>query len=127
MSLLLRSSLLLALAFGIVAKPLLSDLCGMHRLGHEIAMEVGHRHAPEAEQGHAHDPATGEATHGVDRDHASGGHGLLHDDDSSSAYANLLPHVDLPRVEFGATQVPVARAPAPPIAHVSGPFRPPIA
>lgn len=112
----LRASLLALLVMGVALKPMLASVCEMHVLGHTLAV-----------QAHGHDHAESKPEHAIDHDHARGAHGLLHEDDSGSAYADIMFVVVLPTVSFEPLLVSLPAASPVPLKHISGPFRPPIA
>ena len=116
LSRLVRASMLVLLMLGVAIKPMLGSLCEIHALNDALAGYVFD----------AGDPAA-DPLHQSDRDHASGAHGSVHEDDSSGAYADIVGVVILPIGRYAATVPATEPAAAVPRQHFTAPFRPPIA
>ena len=111
----LRASLLALLVVGVVIKPMLGSLCEIHAISDAVAGYV-------ADLGHDSDPE-----HQTDRDHASGAHDPLHEDNNSGGFAHIVGVIVVPeRLNAAARQFVPAIAGIPQ-QYLSETFRPPIA
>lgn len=113
----LRAGFLVLLLLGASIKPMLASVCDVHAIGHAL-LSIGEQAA------HADDAAGAE--HQVDRDHADGKHGMLHEYDNGGAYAHIVADVVLPEVRAGQVRIVLPVVVALPMKRVSAPFRPPI-
>lgn len=121
---LLRTALLVLLVLGIAISPTLAAVGEMHSAAHAAAAaepEV-HAHSHSAESGHHHEHPGDDR----DPDHATGGHGLMHQACGVSiSLPEAMPGIAMPSAsgprlpEFGPFQLP---GDSPDL-----PFRPPIA
>jgi hypothetical protein len=114
---LLRASLLALLMLGVIIKPVLAPLCDIHALGHALRI-------------YQHDPGTtalDHAEHQFDQHAVRGAHGLVHEGDSGSAYADNTASITLIAVRFEASRLQLPPASPVPLESVGAPFRPPIA
>jgi hypothetical protein len=139
----LRLALLLMLALGLVARPLLAQIGALHGDAHAVAALAhgdaggdgdGHAHAHDA-HGHAHDHShVGNPDAGADQDrgdagdpdHALGAHGLLHQTCGLTVGMPALP-VQLALPSPPAASPPDVSTPRLRADPSSFPFRPPIA
>lgn len=113
---LLRASLLALLVLGVVIKPVLAPLCDIHALGHALR---DYQHAQ---------PSTvlERAEQQLDQHSEQSGHGLVHEGDSGSAYADNNVRIELIPVRFEAQRLFLPSPPSVPLEFDGVPFRPPI-
>lgn len=121
LSVFIRVSLLALLMVGVALKPMLGSLCETHALAHVPSIH-GHQHDVAGDHDHE-----SPASHQMDRDHAGGSHGLLHEGDQGGAYADIAVAIVIPAAPYGRTLVGTPPAAAVSQQHLTGPFRPPIA
>lgn len=115
---LLRTSLLVLLALGLLTKPVLTAISGVHSVAHpEIAAVDGHGHSHDIQQD-GEDPM---------EDHAQGSHGLMHQTGAGGAFDHGTARLDLPTAVQVASLLPPANQRPPSKARLTSPFRPPIA
>jgi|CXWL01.1.fsa_nt_gi hypothetical protein len=114
LSLLLRAGMLALLMLGVVIKPVLGSLCDVHILS-DALLAAGHA------------TADGKALHQNDRDHARGAHESLHEDNSGSAYADIVAVIIVPAGPITASPLYPAPAVVWPPAPAAVDLRPPIA
>jgi hypothetical protein len=114
---LLRASLLALLMLGVIIKPVLAPLCDIHALGHALRV---YQHEP------GNSPLQN-AERQFDQHAAGGAHGLVHEGDSGSAYADNTASIVLIAVRFDALRLQLPPASPVPLQSVGAPFRPPIA
>lgn len=113
---LLRAALLALLMLGVMIKPVLAPLCDIHALGHELRV-------------YQHEPGNSllqNAERQFDQHAADGAHGLVHEGDSGSAYADNTASIVLIAVRFDAVRLQLPPASHVPLQSVGAPFRPPI-
>lgn len=121
----LRLALMVLLMLAMVVSPMLAAVSGVHDVEHAVAAasEDAHGHAHSATDDHQHHGQDGA---GLDPDHASGAHALMHLSPCGSVsmpndtWALLEIELDEPLLpEFGRLYLPGD--------SVTLPFRPPIA
>ena len=117
---LFRTLVLVLLALGVVAKPILGELCDAHALVHLIAREAAKNDAR-----HQHVDTAAEAR--SDRDHASGADQSLHASDASPAFVEVFPALTVPPAHFASVALPSHVAPSFIVRALDSPLRPPIA
>ena len=106
---------------GVLAKPMLASLCGVHDFAHQLAALSATAENPLLGSDHLHDASS------LEREHGDGSHRWLHEDDVLSAYADLVEIIEVPALAY------ISAMPAAPVLrvipqrHLDGPFRPPIA
>ena len=115
----LQLGILLLLMMGVAIKPMLGALCETHVAAH-LSSSHGHDYAGAAG---IHDSTS---EHQMDREHARGADGLLHEGDQSSAYADITVAVVLPAALRGPSHLGATASVTVAKSHLSGPFRPPI-
>ncbi len=118
----LRLSALLLLALGILARPMVEQIGGIHSIGHEavaVPAEHGHDHGRSGHD-HRHPDQT------ADPEHATGSHVLMHQADGGAASA-LRAQWGLVLAVQPAAIPPSTDALAPRRDVPATPFRPPIA
>ena len=118
---LVRVSVLTLLMVGVALKPMLGSLCETHALAHSPSVH-GHQHDFAGD--HDHESL---ASHQMDKDHAGGSHGLLHEGDQGSTYADIVVAIVIPAAPYGPTLMGMPTAEEVSQQHPTGPFRPPIA
>jgi len=117
---LFRTLLLGLLALGVVAKPVLGELCDAHALAHLLAREAA-----------ANDPVRQRVDSAAearsDRDHASGADQALHASDATPAFIEIFPALTVPPAHFASVALPLHEAATFVVRAFDSPFRPPIA
>lgn len=115
---LLRASLLVLLALGLLTRPVLTAISGVHAVAHpELAAVDDH--------GHSHDIQQDDEDR---RDnHAQGSHGLMHQAGAGGAFDHSTARLDLPTAVHVASLLPPASQRPPSKPRLTSPFRPPIA
>ncbi|MEJ0098880.1 MAG: hypothetical protein WDO12_03730 [Pseudomonadota bacterium] len=111
----LRVALLGVLALSVLARPMYSNWCETHQLGHALAALGHEKFRPDSR-----------AELQLDAEHARGGHGALHSDDGG-AYAGLPAMTVVPVVYFESMLNPLAVELPVLVQRPDKPFRPPIA
>ena len=123
----LRTALLVLLVLGMVVSPTLAAVGELHGVEHAVAAASddahGHTHSADNDHHHHHHDHDGD---GSDPEHATGGHGLMHQGASMSVTMPDEP-LALSVVALGEPLLPEFRR-----LHLPGdsptlPFRPPIA
>ena len=117
---LFRTLMLGLLALGVVAKPVLAELCDAHSLAHLFAQEA-------AKDGAVYKHVDSAAEARSDRDHASGAHETLHASDASPAFVEVFTALTVPPSRFATVALPVHEAATFAVRAFDSPFRPPIA
>ncbi|MDZ4812601.1 MAG: hypothetical protein SGI99_08305 [Pseudomonadota bacterium] len=113
----LRVSMLALLMMGVVIKPMLAPFCEIHALGHLLRT-------------YSHEPGRSgleSAEHQLDQHNVRGAHGLLHEGDSGSAYADNAASIEVAAFTYDRIRVAPPPASAVPLQRTSAPFRPPLA
>ena len=117
---LFRTLLLGLLALGVVAKPVLGELCDAHALVHLLAERAA---ANDPVRQHVDSAAEARG----DRDHASGADQALHASDATAAFVELFPALTVPPAPFASVALPLHQATTFVVRAIDSPLRPPIA
>lgn len=120
----LRASFLVLLVLGLMVKPVLVQLSGLHAVEHAVAAAADdHGHDPSAE----HDDHTDDGDTAEGDDHAAGAHGLLHQSGGSTTLTGLVASMSVPMLYARMPDLPIPDAIRVAREVPSTPFRPPIA
>lgn len=119
---LLRAGFLALLVLGLLVRPVLNQIGGVHSLVHAASEAADHGLAHDHGHDHGH---SGDSDPQPDTDHTKGAHGLMHQADAGSASGILASWHMADERSSGIAPAAVER-PAPPSKQPSSPFRPPI-
>lgn len=117
---LLRTGLLVLVAFGLLSQPVVAAISQLHTFAHPVIVE-----APAA---HVHDETQPDRPHdeGEQPSHTDGPHGLMHQT-SGGAFDRGLVRLELPTSLGGEILVPAIDDSVRVTTRLTSPFRPPIA
>lgn len=118
LSCLMRASLLVLLALGLLTKPVLSAVSEIHTLAHPELITAD-------DHGHSHDVQTDDDERKAD--HTQGSHGLMHQAGPGGAFDHSTARLDVPMAAPYAALLPAANPRPRSSARLTSPFRPPIA